>query len=137
MEDGFHHQPPIPLSIAPEEWRGFEQTIRSSEAGKTLGIARWHAPAGEQGVIQLIELSVHPSYRHRGHGSALMNQVLQQAIAFHRLKNLRLRRLWVSLEQKTQVIARAFVTKHGFHHTATIKELQDHQDALIYVRTFD
>jgi hypothetical protein len=56
---------------------------------------------------------------------------------FAQAQKLRLRRLWVSVEQKTQVIARAFLTQHGFHHTATMKELLADQDALIYVRTFD
>jgi GNAT superfamily N-acetyltransferase len=137
MEDGFHHQPPIPLSMSGDEWDGFAQTIRLSEGGKMLAIARWHASAREQGVVQLVELTVHPSHCRRGLGSALLNEVLQQAIVLHQLKKLRLRRIWVSIEQKTQVIARAFVTRHGFHHTATIKDLLDHQDALIYVRTFD
>ena len=132
----FNHQPQLP-SLARDEGEGFLQTIQLRDRSEILATARWHAPMGQQGVVQLIELVVSPSHCRRGHGSTLLREVIQQATALHKLKKLRLRRLWVSVEQKTQVIARAFLTQHGFHHTATIKELLADQDALIYVRTFD
>jgi ribosomal protein S18 acetylase RimI-like enzyme len=35
------------------------------------------------------------------------------------------------------VNARAFLTRHGFHHVATIKELLAKQDALVYLLALD
>jgi ribosomal protein S18 acetylase RimI-like enzyme len=133
----FNHDPPLPPSFPRDTHTGFAQSITLHEADQPLALARWHAPSGEQGVVQLVELTVDPAHRRRGLGSALLREVIQQATALHQLKHFRLRRLWISVEQKTQVIARAFLTQHGFHHTATIKELLDHQDAMVYVRTFD
>jgi hypothetical protein len=43
----------------------------------------------------------------------------------------------MSVEQKTQVNARAFLMKHNFHHTASVSELLVKQDALIYTRAFE
>src|SRR4051812_34954401 len=133
----FNHQPPLPSRLPPHEREGFFQTIQLRDGDELLATARWHAPMGQQGVVQLIELVVAPAHCRHGHGSSLLREVIQQATALHKLKKLRLRRLWVSVEQKTQVIARAFLTQNGFHHTATINELLADQDALVYVRTFD
>ena len=133
----FRHEPELPSSGSAIERDGFSQTIQLRDGDKTLATALWYAPAGQQGVVQLIELTVDPSHCRHGLGSSLLREVIQQAISLHNLRKRRLRRIWVSVGQKTQVIARAFLTQHGFHHTATIKELLDHQDALVYVRTFD
>jgi GNAT superfamily N-acetyltransferase len=133
----FHHHPDTPSSLPRDEREGFAQTIQLEQSGKILAAARWHAPLGREGVVQLIELVVDPTQRRRGLGTSILREVVQQATAVHKAKRVRLRRMWISVEQKTQVNGRAFLTKHGFHHNATITELLDHQDALVYVRTFD
>ena len=63
--------------------------------------------------------------------------VVEQARPFFRSRGGKLRRLWLSVEQKTQVNARAFLMKHNFHHTASVSDLLKGQDALIYTRAFD
>ena len=62
---------------------------------------------------------------------------IEQAASYGNARGVPTRRLWVSVEQKTQVNARAFLTRHGFHHVATIHELLAKQDALVYLRSLD
>jgi GNAT superfamily N-acetyltransferase len=129
----FH--PPLPAKIASES--SFLQEIRLTDAGETIGRAIWHAPEGRDGVAQLIELRIEPAVRRRNLGTQLMQAVYQQITAWHKLRRVPLRRLWVSIEQKAQVNARAFLTRHGFHHVSTTENLFKDQDALIYARSFD
>jgi ribosomal protein S18 acetylase RimI-like enzyme len=129
----FH--PPLPTKLIADA--SFLQEIRLTEAGKTVGRAIWHTPEGREGVVQLVELRVDPSQRRRGLGSQLIQAVSQQIAALHKLRRVPARRLWVCIEQKTQVIARAFLTRHGFHHVSTTENLLKDQDALVYIKAFD
>ena len=79
-------------------------------------------------MAQLLDLTVLPEHRRKGHGSTLITAFIEQAAAYGRASGILTRRLWVSVEQKTQVNARAFLTRHGFHHVATIHELLAKQD---------
>ena len=83
------------------------------------------------------KLTVVPEHRRKGHGSSLLNAVIQQAALYGSTRGVLTRRVWVSVEQKTQINARAFLTRHGFHHVSTIKELLAKQDALVYLRSLD
>ena len=131
----FSFDPALPASAAQD---GFVQTITLRQGEQTLGFARWHAPCDTaQGVIQLLDLFIHPPHRRSGHGGRLLRAVIEQVTRHQRLRKHPLRRIWVSVEQKAQVNARAFLTQHGFHHTATIADLLKAQDALVYVRSFD
>ena len=49
--------------------------------------------------------------------------VVEQARPFFKSRGAKLRRIWLAVEQKTQVIARSFLMKHNFHHTASVSEL--------------
>jgi ribosomal protein S18 acetylase RimI-like enzyme len=113
------------------------QRIEMREDGKTVAAAHWHAPAGKEGVVQLLDLTVIPEHRRKGHGSTLLIALRDQAIAYGKARGILTRRIWVSVEQKTQVNARAFLTRHGFHHVATIKEMLANQDALVYLLSLD
>jgi ribosomal protein S18 acetylase RimI-like enzyme len=115
----------------------FIQRIDLREGSTTIATARWHAPMGREGVAQLLDLNVIPEHRRKGHGSRLLTLFIEQAAAYGSAIGTPTRRLWVSVEQKTQVNARAFLTRHGFHHVATIKELLAAQDALVYLRSLD
>jgi ribosomal protein S18 acetylase RimI-like enzyme len=131
----FSFEPPLPRSASEA---GFVQSVTMRHGQEVLGFARWHAPsATAQGVIQLLDLFIHPPYRRSGHGGRLLRAVIEQITRHQRTQKQPLRRVWVSVEQKAQVNARAFLTQHGFHHTSTISDLLQGQDALIYVRSFD
>jgi ribosomal protein S18 acetylase RimI-like enzyme len=113
------------------------QRVDLREGGTIVATAHWHVPIGKEGVVQLLDLTVVPEHRRKGHGSTLLMALQEQAVQYGRISGIPTRRIWVSVEQKTQINARAFLTRHGFHHVATIKELLAEQDALVYLRSFD
>jgi hypothetical protein len=126
--------PPLPRMAGAQP---FLQRITLYDGREAIGSAVWYLPAGRDGVVQLIELTV-PAARHRqGHAGTILTQVLTSAKALCALKKIPLRRVWFAIEQKTQVLGRSFLTRHGFHHTSTIPELLRKQDVLIYVKSFD
>lgn len=128
------HDPPLPRKPAADE--PFLQRVTLVRGGVTLGRATWLDPARD-GVVQIVELTVSAAHRRKGHGTALLNETVAQAGAICRLRGRQLRRIWVAVEQKSQVIARAFLTQRGFHHVATLEEILQKQDLLIYLRSFD
>jgi GNAT superfamily N-acetyltransferase len=127
-----------PKAAEGEAGNAFVQTIELRENGVLLGRAIWAAPSDlSQGVAQIVDLTVPEDRRRKGFGSQLILAVVEQARPFFKARGAKLRRLWLSVEQKTQVNARAFLMKHNFHHTASVSELLVKQDALIYTRAFD
>lgn len=131
----FTYDPPLP---APDADSPFLQTIRAVHGKQIIGTARWHVVAPPiEGVAQLIEVHVQPPYRRQGHGGRLVQQAIAQAAAFFASRQATFRRVWTTVQQKNQVIARAFLTAQGFHHTATVKDLLRSEDLLIYVRGMD
>ncbi len=115
----------------------FIQELRLLDGKAVVATARWHAPLGEDGVVQILDLSVDPLHQRAGHGSAIMRAIYDQARTLFTSLEIKPRRVWISIEQKSQVIGRAFLSRHGFHHVSTIKNLLRKQDALIYLRAFD
>src|SRR5690349_21479965 len=118
---------------------GFLQTIRMTEDGKSVGTATWHSAHDTQdGVAQIVEFQIAPPMQRRGHGKQLPAAMVQQWVAYHAARRMPLRRsAWVILRHKRHVIARAFFLSQGFNHVATIKDLLDGEDALVYARTFN
>jgi ribosomal protein S18 acetylase RimI-like enzyme len=117
---------------------GFVQTIRMSENGKPIGMAAWHAAQDtNDGVVQIVEFQIVPEDRRRGHGRALLTMMVRQWAAYHASRKTSLRSAWVVLRQKRHVIARSFFMSQGFNHVATVKDLFDGEDALVYVRAFN
>lgn len=113
----------------------FTQTVTLRDGDASIGLARW--AAGPEGVVQLLCLQVDKSHRRQGHGRRLLNEVIRQARQLYAPRPAGLRRMWLIVEQKQQIIARAFLMGSGFHHVATIKDLYHDQDALIYLRSFN
>jgi GNAT superfamily N-acetyltransferase len=129
------YDPPLPPRPGTD---GFVQTIRFIEGDRPIAIARWHVSGdASEGVAQILELNVFAPHARHGHGRKLLDAVISQATAYHRSRKSVLRRLWISVEQKRQVIGRSFLTGRGFHHVATMKELIVDQDALLYMKSFD
>ena len=124
-----------PLSRAPSPG-SFLQALHLSDGAQTIGSARWHCPSVHQGIAQILELSVSPAHRRQGHAGRLLKELFAQARAHHRNSGARLRHVWVLVEQKEQVIARSFLTKHGFHHVATIRDMLTDGDLLVYTLAF-
>lgn len=127
--------PPMPARLSPD---GFFQTVRAVYKDKTIGLARWHVRSGEgDGVAQLVDMTVAPERMRQGVGDELFKSVLSQASQYYKRRKSRLRRIWVMVDQTTQMNARAFLNDHGFHHVASVKNLLSDQDALIYSLAVD
>ena len=129
--------PPAPRKVAKSD-DSFVQTIDLMDGATRIGRARWQCVNGlAQGVVQILELTVAPRLRRQGHAHQLMEAITTQAGVYFKGGGARLRRLWIAIEQKEQVIARSFLMQFGFHHVGTVKELFKDQDLLVYMRTFD
>src|SRR5213080_801498 len=129
--------PPAPRKVA-KSADSFVQTIDLVEGAARIGRARWQCASDvSQGVVQILELTVAPRFRRQGHAHRLMEAITTQAGDYFKAGGARLRRLWIAIEQKEQVIARSFLMQFGFHHVGTVKELFKDQDLLVYMRTFD
>jgi ribosomal protein S18 acetylase RimI-like enzyme len=125
------HIPPLPKKPGGP----FVQTIVLRDGDKKVGRAIWICE--NDGVVQLLHLSIDPKVGRGGHGGQLLDEVVRQAASYQRLLEVPLRRMWIMVEQKKQVIGRAFLTGHGFHHVGTMNGLYRRQDALMYMRTFN
>jgi ribosomal protein S18 acetylase RimI-like enzyme len=130
----FRYHPALPSKPTTD---GFLQTIELFDGKTPIARSRWHAPAGEAGIVQILDLSVDQRVHRRGHGGQLLREVIAQARKHFATQGVRFRRAWVNVEQKSQVKARAFLTQHGFHHVATIPNLLKRQDVLVYSKGMD
>ena len=128
----FVFEPPLSQPRSSEQ---FLQRVSLQDGRRELGSARW-LDCGD-GVVQLLNLSIRPELERKGLGKELLDQVLTQTREYCRLNNIRLRRIWMRVDQKTQVRGRAFLTQAGFHHTSTITGLRTGQDDLVYVKGMD
>jgi GNAT superfamily N-acetyltransferase len=115
----------------------FAQTIQLKDGDRTLGQARWCITALGHGVVQILELTIEAKHRRAGHGRRLMRELIQQARACHQSRGESLRRLWIGVGHKSQIIGRSFLTAEGFHHVATTAGLLRDEDLLIYVKSLD
>lgn len=115
----------------------FSQHIELVLNGQTVGTARWHAPEGTDGIIQITDLAIHPDHQRHGHGSTLLKKCYAEAYELFAAHGIKPRRVWMILEQKRQVIARAFLSKHGYQHVSTMTALYKGQDGMLYQRSFD
>src|SRR5688572_2651125 len=129
----FAFEPPVPT--APPT--SFFQTIRIMEDGQTIGSATWTVPSIDGGVLQILTLQITAGHRRQGNAKRLLVEVIRQATALCKLKKKKLRKAWMLIEQKEQVVGRSFLTGQSFHHVSTISNLMKDQDALVYVRAFD
>src|SRR5947208_2139367 len=132
----FHFDPPLPAK--PAVAAAFAQSITMTDAGQMLATARWHSPADAQaGLVQVLDLFTVPNQQRRGHGRRMLEAVIEQARELHRRRKTKLRRVWMAVEQKSQVIGRAFLTGRGFHHVSTASGLYRDQDLMIFVKSLD
>jgi GNAT superfamily N-acetyltransferase len=128
----FEAQPPT--AAAPPAGP-FCQSLRLLDGQTEIGRALWFTADGS--VVQILSLEVAPKHRRSGAGGLLYEELIRNARQLARQRRTPLRRVWIVTEQKSQIIGRAFLTKHGFHHTTTINSLLKGQDALVYQKAYD
>jgi ribosomal protein S18 acetylase RimI-like enzyme len=129
------YSPPLPVSRPKKKMGRFVQTITLREGQTVVAQAIWVSE--NEGVVQLLHLQVDSNRGRQGYGGRMLDEVVRQAAAYQRLIDVPLRRIWMMVEQKSQVIGRAFLTSQGFHHVGTMNGLYKDQDALMYMRTFN
>jgi len=118
--------------------QAFTQTLRLMDGETEIARATWHCPASASaGIIQIIELHVNEPFRRRGMGKRIMQDVYKAATAYLKLRKAKFRRAWMAIEQKTQVVGRAFLTSRGYHHVSVINDLFVDQDLMIYIKSLD
>jgi ribosomal protein S18 acetylase RimI-like enzyme len=118
--------------------RGFVQTVRLTDSHTLIGQARWHvAGDGRDGVVQILGFEIATEHRRAGHGKRLWDATMDQVRRYFKAGGNRPRRVWINIEQKQQVVGRAFLTQLGFHHVATLPTLLKDQDAMVYLLSLD
>jgi GNAT superfamily N-acetyltransferase len=116
----------------------FVQTITLLDGKSVIGTARWHSPAdASAGLMQLLDLVVDPKFHRKGFGRRLLDTAIEQSRELHHRRGSSLRRVWIGIEQKTQIVGRAFLTSAGFHHIAAMNGLYRDQELMIYVKSLD
>src|SRR5688572_10079996 len=131
-------QPECEPKVSAKAADPFVQTIRLLQGDQVIGRARWiTAPDPAEGIVQILELTVADPDRRNGNGRRLMEALAQQAHEHFKLRNQKLRRIWLGVNQKGQVTARSFLMKFTFNHVGTVPNLLQDEDMLIYMRAFD
>jgi ribosomal protein S18 acetylase RimI-like enzyme len=100
-------------------------TARLVVGKKVVATSVFHVTS--DGIFQIVELTTGPKYLRKGHASKLLTAMV---------KKLRPRKMWIAVGHKSQVIGRAFLTRHGFHHISTTSNLLGDEDLLIYVKSW-
>jgi ribosomal protein S18 acetylase RimI-like enzyme len=114
----------------------FLQTVLVNDKGKPVGRGIWSSSSTQPGTIQILCIEVPPANARQGIGSAIMDRIIQEAHRRAKLMEVPLRRVWIVVEQKTQIAGRGFLTRHGFHHVKTLDSLLKGEAAMVYVRSF-
>ena len=115
----------------------FVQTLLLISGSRVIGSATWVAPDTEDGVIQILNIRIDPLHQRQGHGSTLIRAVYEQAHKLFKALEIKPRRAWLAVEQKNHVNARAFLSRHGYHHVSSVKNVYRKQESLVYLRAFD
>jgi ribosomal protein S18 acetylase RimI-like enzyme len=129
----FAYEPQLPPT-APDL---FIQTVHLSDEGKPVGAATWVIPHVDSGVLQILSLEIRVEHRRHGHAKRLLAEVIRQATQLCKSRKKKLRKAWMLLRQKNQVVGRSFLTGQSFHHVTTLSNLLKDEDGLVYVRAFD
>jgi ribosomal protein S18 acetylase RimI-like enzyme len=115
----------------------FVQTLSLTDNRRSIGSVTWYAPATDDGVVQILNIQIDPLHQRQGHGSTLIRAAYEQAHRLFAAIEIKPRRVWVAVEQKNHVNARAFLSRHGYQHVSSIKNVYRKQESLIYLRAFD
>lgn len=104
--------------------------------GRAVGRCGWHLLSEKDGAVHVLWFEVAAEVGRRGHGTALFKEMVKRANEHLASRGGRLRRVTCALEQKAQVVARAFATRCGFHHTATVGNVLRDQDLMVYTVSY-
>jgi ribosomal protein S18 acetylase RimI-like enzyme len=110
-------------------------TVQLLDGDRPVGRATWAITDPDEGLIQVLSITITPADQRRGHGRQLLQAMYAAARA--ELGTQPLRRAWIGVGNKVHVVARAFLTGEGYHHVGSNSGIYRDQDLLIYVKSFD
>ncbi len=115
----------------------FVQRISAIQGQRQVATAIWYAPVRGD-LAQLLNINVDAKLSRRGIGSALLAAVYAQSQRLSKSRAEPIKRFWCVVEHERDIVGRAFLFKHGYHHITTPKRLyRGGQDPMIYVKAFD
>ncbi len=96
------------------------------------------SPGGlaSEGCCQILDIQVAEPLRRQGLGTRMMEQLVSDARAWFVARESKLGNLWIGVAHKNHIHARAFLTRHGFHHKGTLEGLTRGQDVLVYIKSY-
>ncbi|MFT3786471.1 MAG: hypothetical protein QM770_09935 [Tepidisphaeraceae bacterium] len=109
------------------------RTLEMRDGTKVIARTTFSNTLDADGHVIILHMEVHGSHRRRGHGLVLFRELQRIASADLLAAGHRLRRVTCEVRQKTHVVARAFLTRLGFHHVTTVRNVYLNQDLLIYL----
>ena len=124
------HDPPLNQSGNSTLVRSIQLLDNDQPAGRVC----WHPSA--PGIVQILELEILSSRRRKGLGGQLLEALIAAAQSHARKRRQPLRQVWIAVRQKSQILGRAFLTDHGFHHVGTIPKILPDEDLLIYLKSY-
>jgi GNAT superfamily N-acetyltransferase len=104
------------------------------EAGRPVAYIQTHLTAPPFASLQILHIEVVPERRRSGLGSQLLTAAIADAATL--LGKTKLRRVHTATAHKSHLHFRAFLTRHGFHHTATTTGLLKDEDLLVYIKSY-
>src|SRR5690606_35352712 len=113
------------------------QCVRLVDNATTIAVGWWHASGGADGVVQIVDLHVTPGLRRKGIGGQMLEAVIAQAGEYYKRRRVKFRQIWIGVAQTSEVIGRAFLMEHNFHHIGTVAEIYREQYVLIFTRSMD
>lgn len=111
--------------------------IVAIDKGKIIGFVSWFVEGmPKHGLTQLYRIVVEENYRRKGIGKLLINQLEKDAKIFYKIKNLKLRKLFLTTNANNKD-ARRFYQKAGFIYEARLKShYYSNNDELVYSKFF-
>src|SRR2546429_9948276 len=105
--------PPAPRKSS-KSADSFVQTIDLMDGPTRIGRARWQCVSDlSQGVVQILELTVAPRLRRRGHAHRLMEAITTQAGGYFKAGGARPGGGWIATEQERPGFARSSRREFG------------------------
>jgi ribosomal protein S18 acetylase RimI-like enzyme len=129
--------PSPPVASSSGAALAFTQQLSLLHGGRSVATLRWHCRDPRDGIIQILDLTVAPDVRRQGIGRLMVKGAIEQARNYHAARKLPLRRAWLLARQKSDIIARAFLTSIGFHHVASLSDFLEGEEGLLYTKSFD
>lgn len=115
----------------------YVRSLELRDGSNRIAVVTWMNSMNADGVMKLLHIEVADESRRMGHGSAVFREAVQLTREELQKAGFKLRRVIAETEQKSQIVARSWLTHLGFHHVTTVKNVHVDQDLLVYLMGCD